>query len=176
MSIISFRNRRNVIKIPADVFPALPGRGNCQQRVLDTDMIAYDLKCANGHTFEGWFKDAKAFDGQIRNRLVACPFCNDTAVSRLPSTFAIKTSHGDGGGAAPLLEAEKLGEKIVAYVEQNFDNVGADFAKEALKIHYGVSEPRNIRGVSTDQEETLLRDEGIAYFKIPLPERADSDA
>ena len=139
-------------------------------------MIAYDLKCANGHSFEGWFKDAKAFGQQKRNRQIACPFCNDTDVSRLPSTFAIKTSQGDGGEAPPLAEAKKFGEKIVQYVEQNFDNVGADFAKEALKIHYGVSEPRNIRGVSTEQEEATLQDEGIEFFKIPLPERPDSDA
>ncbi|MBU0698418.1 MAG: DUF1178 family protein, partial [Proteobacteria bacterium] len=25
-------------------------------------MIAYDLQCANGHSFEGWFEDVKAYD------------------------------------------------------------------------------------------------------------------
>ena len=27
-------------------------------------MIAYDLQCANGHRFEGWFEDSKTFDRQ----------------------------------------------------------------------------------------------------------------
>ena len=139
-------------------------------------MIAYDLKCTRGHCFEGWFKDANAYRHQKLKKLIACPVCNDTAVSRVPSTFAIKTSGGDGRGAAKPVDMKQLGENIVQYVEQNFDNVGADFAKEALKIHYGVSEPRNIRGVSTEKEEDTLRDEGISFFKIPMPVPSDSDA
>jgi len=27
-------------------------------------MIAYDLQCTNGHTFEGWFEDRKAYLSQ----------------------------------------------------------------------------------------------------------------
>jgi len=27
-------------------------------------MIAYDLQCANGHTFEGWFEDGQAYEAQ----------------------------------------------------------------------------------------------------------------
>jgi hypothetical protein len=36
-------------------------------------MIAYDLKCRNGHSFEGWFKDSKAFSQQLKAELIACP-------------------------------------------------------------------------------------------------------
>jgi hypothetical protein len=46
--------------------------------------------------------------------------------------------------------------------------VGSDFANEALKIHYGVNEPRNIRGVSTSQEEDMLREEGVDFVKLPI--------
>ena len=59
-------------------------------------------------------------------------------------------------------------------MEKNFDNVGSDFAKEALKIHYGVGEPRNIRGYSTSQEEETLRQEGISFFKVPAPDTPTS--
>jgi hypothetical protein len=38
-----------------------------------------------------------------------------------------------------------------------------------LKIHYGASAPRNIRGVSTPREEKTLKDEGIQFFKLPMP-------
>ena len=61
-------------------------------------------------------------------------------------------------------------------MKNNFDDVGCDFAKEALKIHYGAVEPRNIRGVSTSQEEKVLRDEGIQFFKIPMPTPPDTDS
>jgi hypothetical protein len=54
--------------------------------------------------------------------------------------------------------------------------VGCDFAKEALKIHYGAAEPRNIRGVSTKEEEKTLTDEGIQFIKIPMPARPDTES
>ena len=53
-------------------------------------MIAYDLQCSNGHQFEGWFEDSQSFDRQKKQGLIACPVCEDTAVFKLPSTFAIK--------------------------------------------------------------------------------------
>ena len=58
---------------------------------------------------------------------------------------------------------------------KNFDDVGCNFAGEALKIHYGVSEPRNIMGVSTEKEEKTLEKEGIKVFKIPVPISPDTD-
>ncbi len=64
----------------------------------------------------------------------------------------------------------------IDFVEKNFDNVGCEFAKEALKIHYGAAEPRNIRGVSTKEEEKTLTDEGIQFIKIPIPARPDTDS
>ena len=73
---------------------------------------------------------------------------------------------------------EVLGRKIVDFVEKNFDDVGCNFAKEALKMHYGTSEPRNIRGVSTHEEEKILKQEGIEFFKLPMSmpsETVDSD-
>jgi hypothetical protein len=27
-------------------------------------MIAYDLQCSSGHSFEGWFEDGQAYDDQ----------------------------------------------------------------------------------------------------------------
>lgn len=129
-------------------------------------MIAYDLKCDQGHMFEGWFEDAGAFDAQQTQGLVTCPVCDSASVTRQLSTFAIKTGGGSDVGR-PKIDVEALGRRIVNYIEDNYDNVGSDFATEALKIHYGASEPRNIRGVSTDKEEKMLREEGISFFKLP---------
>lgn len=140
-------------------------------------MIAYDLQCGNGHQFEGWFQDSQAFDRQQAAGLVACPVCEETTISKIPSGFAIRGS-AEPAPARPGRRSEMaaLGKQIVDYVKKNFDNVGADFAQEALKMHYGASEPRNIRGVSTPKEEETLRAEGINFFKLPVPpEPSDPD-
>jgi len=138
-------------------------------------MIAFDLKCMNGHTFEGWFEDNRAYDTQKKNGLITCPVCNDTMVSKIPSTFAIKGSQQYvPDKISKQMDLKNIGRDIIDYVDKNFDNVGCDFAREALKIHYGVTEPRNIRGVSTEEEEKTLEKEGIQFFKIPKLPPSDS--
>ena len=139
-------------------------------------MIAYDLQCSFGHSFEGWFEDGQAYDDQKKRGLVTCPVCNGTSVSRIPSTFAIKASQNSAGFPPQQAELDKIGMKIVDFVQKNFDDVGCNFAKEALKIHYGAVEPRNIRGVSTKEEEKTMKEEGIEFFKIPMPTPPDTDA
>ena len=132
-------------------------------------MIAYDLQCINGHSFEGWFEDITAYEKQEKTGLIECPVCNSTSIARLPSTFAIKSSMSINNFSDPKENLENISRKIVDFVEKNFDDVGTEFTKEALKMHYGASEPRNIRGVSTKEEEKTLKDEGIQFFKIPMP-------
>ena len=145
-------------------------------------MIVYDLQCRQGHNFEGWFDDFKAFKKQQNEGLIACPICNDTQVARNPSTFAIKGSRSSTLPARKpqMPNQEKIARAVSEFVETNFDNVGTDFASEALKIHYGVNEPRNIRGVSTSQEEDMLREEGVDFVKLPIisketPPSSDAD-
>jgi hypothetical protein len=138
-------------------------------------MIAFDLQCKNNHTFEGWFEDSKAYEEQQKKGLIACPVCNDTNVFKVLSTFAIKSASHLPKINGNEIALAKITEEITDYVEKNFDNVGTDFSKEALKIHYGASEPRNIRGISTKAEEKTLKEEGVQFFKLPMPERSDSD-
>ncbi len=141
-------------------------------------MIAYDLQCAKGHTFEGWFEDRKAYLGQQKNGLIACPICNDTTVDIIPSTFGIKSSPSTAPQQPSPEEValQQFSKQAIDFVEKNFDDVGCEFAKEALKMHYGATEPRNIRGVSTKEEEKTLKEEGIQYFKIPMPAPPDTDS
>jgi hypothetical protein len=140
-------------------------------------MIAYDLQCVNGHSFEGWFEDENSFKDQEKKGLIACPVCDITAVTRIPSTFAIKTA----ARSAPLSEStaaqmQELSHRINDFIEKNFDNVGCEFAKEALKMHYGVTEQRNIRGTSSPEEEKTLKEEGIEFIKIPMTTNTEPDA
>lgn len=139
-------------------------------------MIAYDLQCVNGHSFEGWFEDRRAYEAQKKKALIACPVCNSTSIARVPSTFAIKSSNPLKEFSDQQADLENIGKKIVDFVEKNFDDVGSEFTKEALKMHYGVTEARNIRGVSTKEEEQTLKEEGVQFFKIPMPIVPDTDA
>jgi len=140
-------------------------------------MIAYDLQCCQGHVFEGWFEDDRTYKSQKRKGLLTCPVCNETEVNRVPSTFSIKSANGGSTGAATAqVNLDQIGKKMADFVESNFDNVGCDFAKEALKIHYGAAEPRSIRGTSTPEEEKTLKEEGIDFIKIPLPQQQESES
>lgn len=139
-------------------------------------MIAYDLRCMKGHFFEGWFEDEKAYLSQKKKGLVTCPVCDDTTVSRVPSTFAIKSSPTLPKPGSSGSQLAAFSRQIVDYVQKNFDDVGCDFATEALKIHYGVKDPRNIRGTSTEEEEKTLKDEGIQFLKIPIPATSETDS
>jgi len=139
-------------------------------------MIVFDLQCEKGHAFEGWFEDSHAYDSQKKKGLITCPSCNSTAVSKLPSTFAIKGSQPMTNPRDQQLDLKRISNEISDYVNKNFDNVGCEFAKEALKMHYGVTESRNIRGVSTKEEEKILSKEGIQFFKVPVAIPADPDS
>lgn len=142
-------------------------------------MIAFDLQCDNGHCFEGWFENNDTFDEQKRKGLLTCPVCSSASVSKALSRFGIMRSASASKAAAIDHQSmlNDISQHLTDFIEHNFDDVGADFTKEALKIHYGVSEPRNIKGVSTREDEKLLQDEGVDFMKIPVPvEKNDTDA
>ncbi len=152
----------------------------CKEILIGVTMIVFDLQCNNNHIFEGWFKDASAFDEQQEKGFVSCPVCNDSSVFKMPSTFGVKKTSEESPiqliekKVRPQLTLADVNRKIVNFVKKNFDDVGCNFAKEALKIHYGVNEPRNIRGVSTKEEEKVLKKEGVKILKVSVPEKNNS--
>ena len=133
-------------------------------------MIAFDLKCQHGHIFEGWFENSKAFDEQDKKNMISCPYCNDTSIKKVLSPIAMKTSSAhDEGFDKNLIDYKRLAKEVVEYINNEFEDLGADFTKEALKIHYGVAEKRNIKGTASQEEEKILVDEGVKFFKFPNP-------
>lgn len=133
-----------------------------------TIMIAYDVTCANGHTFEGWFADSASFEDQKTRGLVDCPYCGDTRVERIPSTFAIGNRQKPRQTPADIPTELAAMIQMRRYVEKHFEDVGEKFADEAIKIHYGEVEKRSIRGTTTQEEENRLKEEGVAFVKIPM--------
>ena len=135
-------------------------------------MIVFDLECINGHTFEGWFDDSSDFEHQYQQGLVSCPVCETTSVQQKLSAVAVRTS-----SQATSIQKDqqnvmsRINDKLSHFVEKNFENVGTNFAREALKIHYGSSSPKNIRGITTPEEDKLLDKEGVPVIKFSLPEK-----
>ena len=139
-------------------------------------MIAIDLECSQGHSFEGWFDNLDAFEEQNKRKLVACPYCDDTSVSRVLSPVAVQRSSGNRQPGLPEnIDYQRLAREVVDYIQESFEDVGTKFAAEALKIHYGVAEKRNIRGSATVDEEKTLKDEGVEFFKIPVVKKTDEE-
>jgi len=144
-------------------------------------MIAFDLVCSNGHKFECWFKDSDSFEEQRAFRVIHCPVCNDHQVKKAISSFAIK-KYSDRREVKEEKKEEKIDSTqayqalrvITEYVNKNFEDVGLDFAREALKIHFGESKKRNIKGTALPDEEKVLKDEGVPFLKIPLIKHLDN--
>ena len=137
-------------------------------------MIVFDLECSEGHIFEAWFNDTQSFEEQKAKGMISCPYCNDNLVSKVISPVTTKTSsEPDEKTEEESIDYARLAKEIVDYVDKNFDDVGTEFAKEALKMHYDVAEKRNIKGSATADEEKMLEDEGIEFFKLAVPKKDD---
>jgi hypothetical protein len=166
-------------------------------------MIHYDLRCAGGHTFDGWFRSSTAFDEQSAAGLVDCPTCASTSVSR--AIMAPRVSTGlrraqlretepapapeaaapdapvgevavtDGPANSPMPDQVRaVLQRIRAEIEQKCDYVGPRFAEQARAMHEGEVEARPIYGETTPAEAEALAEDGIEVSRIPWISRADS--
>ncbi|MBN2418539.1 MAG: DUF1178 family protein [Deltaproteobacteria bacterium] len=131
-------------------------------------MIAFDLMCANGHTFEGWFDNIESFEKQDSENMIICPLCENTEIKKILSPVTMKSSSRSvqKNNNSPI-DYQKLAMEIVNYIQNEFEDTGPAFTREALKIHYGAAEARNIRGTATKEEEKILEDEGVPFVKFP---------
>ena len=139
-------------------------------------MIVYDLKCDKEHVFEAWFPDSTAFERQRKREQVRCPMCGGTKVEKALMAPNIGSSRKDevppeAKRAAKMMQALT---KLRQHIETNCEYVGPSFAEEALKIHYGEREKRDIYGEASDAEAENLKEEGVEFARIPWLPRADN--
>ena len=145
-------------------------------------MKVLDLRCANGHGFEGWFGSDEDFMSQNGRSLIECPMCADKIVTRMPSAPRLNLS-----GAREVVPIEKPAPTPALAVEPQVANmqatwlaavrhlvastedVGPRFAEEARRIHYGETAHRGIRGQASPEEREALQEEGIETMSIPVP-------
>lgn len=161
-------------------------------------MIRYALTCEKGHGFESWFPDSASFDAQVKRRLVSCPTCDSVRIEKAIMSPNIARKDRDIAAepaepkanqpvpaAAPvpapvqpaaLLSGEALAARAMLkafrkHVIENADNVGKEFAEEALKIHHGETDHRPIYGEATPDDAQMLAEEGVEFGLLPvLPE------
>jgi len=148
-------------------------------------MIRYDLICADGHEFDGWFSNSAAFDAQARKGLVACVHCGSTRIEKQLMAPGIPVKGNRKAEPAPKAKPMLAGaalspreQKLIQMmrevrkaVEENAEYVGDRFADEARKIHYEETEKRGIYGETTADDAKALIEEGIEIHPLPtLPE------
>ena len=137
-------------------------------------MKVIDLRCHNGHGFEGWFASDEDFLDQNGRRVIACPLCDDSVIVRLPSAPRLnlsgaRESETTAPAPQPQFDAQAQWMKAIRHVLAHTEDVGEKFADEARRIHYGDAAERGIRGQATPDEREALRDEGIEVMPLPLP-------
>ena len=124
-------------------------------------MIAYQLRCRNGHSFEGWLKDSAAFDSQAAGGKLSCPSCNSRRVEKAVMAPAIAGKARQKAEARAALKAAR--QVLLADAE----HVGAAFPEEARKIHYGEADERAIYGEASPDEVESLLEEGVPVAPLP---------
>ncbi|HEX3862449.1 MAG TPA: DUF1178 family protein [Stellaceae bacterium] len=128
-------------------------------------MILFTLRCAEGHEFDGWFRDGAGFEAQQQADEIACPQCGDAHIEKALMTPNIGRRH-----KTPPISPAQMRAALVELrrqVETNCDYVGERFAEEARRIHYGEVDPRGIYGEASAEESRELSEEGIEVGRIP---------
>jgi hypothetical protein len=131
-------------------------------------MIVYNLRCGDGHEFEGWFKDIAAFDAQAASEKLVCPICNSRKVGKaIMAPSVAGTKKADLTAPEEMRKMRQFMTGLRKYVQDNAEYVGPRFAEEARKIHYGETEERQIYGESTVKEAIELVEEGVDVAPLP---------
>jgi hypothetical protein len=136
-------------------------------------MKVFDLRCTNGHRFEGWFASEDDFMAQNGSGRIECPLCADRVISRLLSAPRLNLS---GAREVPAAETAEPAQpdmqtawmQAVRHMMKHTEDVGERFT-EARRIHYGETPTRGIRGEATGEQRAALQEEGIEVMSIPVP-------
>jgi hypothetical protein len=149
-------------------------------------MKVLDLRCGNGHVFEGWFESEEDFLAQNGRQSIECPLCADNVLTRMPSAPRLNLSGAREPAPEPPVPktpVPKMPPKpadlqaawlhAVRHLVENTEDVGERFAEEARRIHYGEAEQRGIRGRASEAERAALHEEGIEVMALPVPRLLD---
>jgi len=123
-------------------------------------MKVLNLQCPDAHQFEGWFASELDYEEQLQQGLLECPMCGAHKVHKLPSAPRLNL----GAVSTPPPDAKQTTEpstvvnketeqalqaawlQVTRQILAQTEDVGARFADEARRMHYGETEERGIRG------------------------------
>lgn len=137
-------------------------------------MIRYDLKCAQDHGFDSWFRSSAEFDRLSEAGHLSCPVCGTAQVSK--ALMAPRVATADAPPVPALTTPRDAQEahlaRLRAEIEANSDYVGLSFAAEARKMHLGEAPARTIHGEARPEEARALLEDGVPVLPLPfLPPR-----
>lgn len=144
-------------------------------------MIVFDLRCPEGHRFEGWFGSSEDYTAQLERGLMSCPQCGSVGIEKAPMAPAVPAKGNqrpDRAEAAPMSNAPippevvRAMQALAAAQARALENsrwVGDGFAEESRAMHYGEKDLEVIHGKATLEEAKALLDEGIVFAPLPFP-------
>ena len=142
-------------------------------------MIRYSLKCEKDHTFDSWFQSAEAFEKLLTGGMITCSVCGALGVEKAIMAPQVRPARNSdkpkGPLSAPASPAEQALAEMRKKVEENSENVGTDFAKEARAIHDGDAPERAIHGEAKIQDAKELIDDGIAVTPLPWGDKGKAN-
>lgn len=148
-------------------------------------MKVLDLRCHQGHAFEGWFGSEQDYQDQRQRGLLECPMCGSSQV--LKGLSAPRIQRGSRSNEAqypasvssfhsetrPHPQSPRVPQEVSALMDlaRNYlaqvEDVGSRFAEEARRMHRGDAPERSIRGRASKIEAEQLREEGIPVLALP---------
>jgi len=166
-------------------------------------MIVFDLRCEDNHVFEAWFRNSEAYELQVQDGHVQCPFCGSQEITKslMSPNIAVK-GHRDPAekqdimvnnpmvsASAHVPESMEASaddvkraldhmhdtmKKFRKHVKKECEYVGEDFASEVRAIHGGEAENRGIYGEATLEETEELLNDGMDILPVPGLGKLDS--
>ncbi len=156
-------------------------------------MIVFDLSCANGHRFEGWFGSSDQFVSQQAEGKLICPDCGTPDVAKAPMAPSVGRKGNSAGSQAPLPVTEQSAEASAPRPVSNAPMpaevakalakladaqakalkdskwVGRGFAEQSRAMHYGEQDHAPIHGETSAEEAQELIEEGVPVAPLPFP-------
>jgi hypothetical protein len=148
-------------------------------------MIVFDLACADGHRFEGWFASSEDFAAQTARGLVECPQCGSQAVIKAPMAPAVPRKGNQRDETRQVVANAPMPPEVAAALQhlaqaqakalEGSKWVGNNFAEQSRAMHYGERSGELIHGRATPTEAKELHDEGVPIAPLPFPVTAPDD-
>lgn len=135
-------------------------------------MIVYDLKCAQGHGFEGWFGSSADFADQQARSLVRCPYCDSVNVEKAVQAANVGAKGNQKPDVAVSSGPETLIRQMAELQQKMLAGstwVGSDFATRARAMHYGEEDKASIHGSADAGTVSDMIEEGIVLAPLPIP-------